>query len=99
MLVVGAFAGMLEPRRRAFLPVAPGHRPRPRQRVVDGGDLVAQDFRIVAVEMNVFLNDGLAVLVQRQAAGVKRAWPADVARLDAERTIAASAVRIDPLAD
>src|ERR1700722_9042962 len=99
VVVVGAFAGMLEPCGLAFAPVDPGHRPWPRQGVVDGGDLVLQGVRIVAVEMDVFLDDGLVVLVQGQAGGFESARPADVARLDAERMVAAVVVRIDPLAD
>src|SRR5580693_6422942 len=58
VLAVGVLAGVLEPGRLALAPIAAGHGPGPRQSVVDGGDLVAQDVRIVAVEMDEFGDDG-----------------------------------------
>ena len=45
------------------------------------------------------LDDGLVVLVQRNAAGVEGARALEVAGLDFEHVVAAVAVRVDPLAD
>src|SRR6267142_425493 len=47
-----------------------GDGPGPRQRIVDHGDLVVQHVRISLVEINPFLDHGLAVRVEGNAAGV-----------------------------
>ncbi len=47
-----------------------GDRPRPRQCVVVHRDLVIDDVFVLLVEKNPLLDDGVAVLVKRQAAPV-----------------------------
>ena len=74
-------------------------RPWPRERVVDGGDLVDQDLGIGLVEMDALLEDAFIVPVKRQAGGVIDAGTSEAAGLDFERVVAAVAVGIDPLAD
>src|SRR5262249_54696290 len=48
--------------------VALGHRPGPRERMVDGGDLVDQRVLLALVEIDALLDDGLAVVMQADAA-------------------------------
>jgi len=52
--------------RAGIAVIAARHRPWPRQRMVDGGDLVVQDVGIALVEIDALLDDGLVVVMQRQ---------------------------------
>ena len=58
-----------------------------------------QDVAIVLVEIDAFLDDRLAVGVERNAARIVGAGVLEAARLDQQRIVAAVAVLIDPLAD
>src|SRR5258705_11721576 len=74
--------------------------PRPRQRIVDHGDLVMQDIRIGLVEIDALLEDRLVVEVQRQAGRVVGAASLErAARLSFEHVEAAVTIEVDPLAD
>src|SRR6266700_2619066 len=75
------------------------HRPRAGERMVDRGDFVAEDVRVRLVEKNPLLDDGLAVLMERNAAGIVAVRPLDVAGLDLEHIEPAVAVLVDPFAD
>src|SRR5262249_49870387 len=64
-LAVAFGAGAFAP-GRAQIRIAPKRlvdAPRPRQRVIEDGDLVMEDVRIVLVEMETLLEDGLIVEV------------------------------------
>src|SRR5215470_5462548 len=80
-------------------PVALENGPGPRQRTVDNGHLVAEEIAIVLVEIDPLPDDGLVVLVQRNAAAVERARSLEIPGLDLERVVASVAVGIDPFAD
>src|SRR5262245_7438324 len=71
----------------------------PRQRVVDDGDLVPEDVAVALVEVDLLLDDSLAVGVERNAGRVVAARVLEEARLDLERVVFAVAVRVLPLAD
>ena len=74
--------------------------PGPRQGVVEHGDLVVQQVRIVLVEMEPLLEGRLIVEVQRQPGRVVGARPLErAARLDFEHVVDAVAVLVDPVAD
>src|SRR5262249_21281750 len=90
MIVFGA--DLLQPDRIGGAVVAACHRPRPRQGMIDGRDLVMQEARIGPVQKDALLDDGLVVLVQRQAAIVERARFLEAARLDDKRVVASVAV-------
>src|SRR3984957_16245593 len=79
--------------------VALGGGPRTRERMIDGGDLVVEDVRIGLVLIDAFLDDGLIVLVQRQAGRIEDPRPLEAARLDLEHVVAAAATFLAPLAD
>src|SRR5215813_10308594 len=79
--------------------VALRHRPWPRQRVVDDGDLVAQDVAVALVEIDALLDHRLVVRVQRQAGCIIGAPALDLPSLDLERIELAVAVVVDPFAD
>src|SRR5262245_35339609 len=98
-IVVVLRATMLDPVWVAGAGVTARHGPGPRQRVVDGRDLIAQDVRVRLVEEDTLLDDGLIVLVQRNAARIEDARPLELARLDLEHVVAAVAILIDPLPD
>src|SRR5690242_11295418 len=51
-----------------------GDRPGPRQPAVENGDLVAESVLVGLVEIDAFLDDGLAVGMERQAARVIDPW-------------------------
>src|SRR5262249_9448302 len=80
-------------------PERPRHRPGPRQRMVDGGDLDAQEVLVGRIEREALLDDALPVLVQRDAAAFEGARPLEAARLDLEHAEAAVRALLEPLAD
>src|SRR5262249_5909210 len=90
---------VLEPDNVAVAAVALVNGSRAREGVVDDGDDVVHDVRVGLVERDRLLDDGLIVLVQRDAAEFDRAWTLEVAGLDLERVEAAVAVGVRPLAD
>ena len=55
------------------------HRPRMRERMVDQRDFVMEDIPVGLVAINPLLDDGLIVLVQRNAGAVQGAQPAEAA--------------------
>src|SRR5579883_2046413 len=79
--------------------IALGHNPRARQGVVENGNLVSYDVRIVSVESIALLHDGLIVCVQRQSAGIEGARTFQVARLHFQYVVVAISRCIDPTAD
>src|SRR4051812_45924461 len=97
VLVVLA-AGIFEPDRRWRAAITAHHHPRPRQSMVDGGDLVAQHARSVGIEEDALLHDRLVVLVQRYVA-VEGAWAAQRPGLRHQRVVAAVTVAVLPMAD
>src|SRR5262245_41260445 len=64
--------------------VALQHLPRPGERIVDDGDLVAQNLAVVLVEIDALLHHRLVVRVQRQAGRIIGAPALDVAGLGLE---------------
>src|SRR5258708_37635112 len=85
--------------RTGFAAIALENRPRMRQCMVDHGDVVEKKVRIVLVEVDAFLDDGLVVVVQRNAACIERPRAPKAARLDFQHVVFAVAVRIDPSPD
>src|SRR5205085_1768554 len=75
------------------------HGPRMRQGMVDRGDVVMQESPILSVEINPLLDDGLIVLVQRNARAVERAGSFEAASFDFEQVVTSVAIGIDPFAD
>src|SRR6185503_6336378 len=98
-LVLVLAANGFEPLRIARAVVAPGHRPRLRQRAVLDCGLVDENVRIGLVEVEPLADNGLAVLVERHAAAVVAARALDGARLDRQEVVTAVAVAVLPLAD
>src|SRR5205807_1483153 len=76
-----------------------GDRPRSRQRMVEHRDFVINDVLVGLIEVNALLDDGLTILVERNAAGIIGAGIFQQASLDFEHVVAAIAVLIDPFAD
>src|SRR5262245_32616634 len=72
---------------------------RPGQRIVEHGDLVPKDVGVVLVEIDTFLDHGLAVAVERDAARVVATGVSKKASLDFEDVVSAAAVVMYPLAD
>src|SRR5215510_16407692 len=97
MIVLRAI--VLEPDDVAVAAIALVDGPWTREGVVDDGDDVVHDVRVGLVERDRLLDDGLIVLVQRDAAEFDRAWTLEVAGLDLERVEAAVAVGVRPFAD
>src|SRR5258708_34758586 len=73
-------------------------RPWTRQRIVDRGDFIVQKTRIGFVEINLFLDEGATVFVERNAAGVVGAGVFETARFDHQHVVPAVAVLVDPFA-
>src|SRR5262249_3324838 len=73
--------------------------PGMRQRMVDHGDFVVDDFRIGLIEVNTLLEDGLIIEVKGKAGGVIDARPLKAARFSLEHVILAVAVLVDPPSD
>src|SRR5205807_1496455 len=84
---------------RLHAPIVLHDRPRSRESMVDRGNLVVQQVRICLIEINLLLDDGLIVLVQRQAGAVEAARALHAACLYLENIVTAVAVCIDPFAD
>src|SRR5215467_2715830 len=80
-------------------PVALENGPGPRQRTVDNGHLVAEEVAIVLVEIDPLPDDGLVVLVQRDAAAVEVARSLEIPGRDLAQVVASLHVGIDPIAD
>src|SRR5260370_30267163 len=70
--------------------------PRPRQGVVEHGDLVMKNVRIGLVEMESFLEGRLIVEVQRQPSMVESARTVETASLDFGHFVTAVAILVDP---
>src|SRR5262245_55813714 len=98
-VVVVLGAAVLDPHSITRAIVAARHRPGPGQRIVVGGDLVTQDVRVGLVEEDALLDDGLIVLVQRDAARIEDARAFEMTGLHLEHVVAAVAILIDPFAD
>src|SRR5690348_5440591 len=92
-------AAVFDPSCLVSAAVAAGHRPRPGERVVDDCDLITQNVRIGRIKVDAFLNDSLVILMQRNAAGIEDARPAQIAGFDFERVVFAVVVVIDPFAN
>src|ERR1700681_2472742 len=98
-MLVGRGAGVLVPFGILRPPIGPGDRPRAGERVVDRGNLVAQDVGSGLVEADALLDDGRIVRVERSAAGIVDAGTFHAAGLDFKRIEAAAAVLVEPSAD
>src|SRR5262249_772545 len=72
---------------------------RPRERVIDDGDLVIELVGIGLVEPDALLDDGVAILVKRDSGDIVAARQLQVPRLDLEHVVFAVAILVDPLAD
>src|SRR5207247_1439951 len=77
-IVLGA--DKFEPGRLALAAILAGDDPGTRECMVDGGDLVHQHVGIGFVERDALLDDGLVVLVERNAGGLVDARALDAAR-------------------
>src|SRR5262249_48517758 len=73
------------------------HRPWPRQRIVDDGDLVVGDVGIGLVDEDLLLDDGLVVAMQRQPARLVSARAAEATRLDLDHALTPAPSAIYPL--
>src|SRR5215468_6260985 len=74
-------------------------RPGTRLRAIVARDLVLQNVRIGAVEIEPFLEDCFIVGVERNAAGLVGVGTLEVARFDFQHVEATVAILVDPLAD
>src|SRR5262249_4550780 len=79
--------------------VAPDHRPRARQGVIEGRELITKDIRISLVQKDALLRYRLVVFVQGNATRIENAGPLQGAGLDFEHVVAAIPILIDPPAD
>jgi len=66
-------------------PVILCHRPRPRERIVNRGQLIMQGVRVGLVQIEPFSDDGLVVVGHRHAGQVPLVRAPDVAGFDFER--------------
>src|SRR5215468_7596460 len=98
VLVVGG-TYVLTPSVVALASIAAGHRPGPRERAVDDGDLVAQHVRVGLVEADALLDDGALVWMKRRAAGIVDMRIFQTTGLGFQRVVTAVAVLVDPFAD
>src|SRR5215813_10020831 len=98
-LVLVLAADGLEPIRIAVAMIGTAHRPWSGQGIVVDRDVVAQDVRIGLVEVDALVDYGLAVLVERHAAGIITARALDGAGLDQQQVISAVTVFVLPVAD
>ena len=98
-LLVAFLADIFGPERLRAAVVGPMHRPRPGERVVDHRDVVVHEVTVGLVEVDALLDDGLVVLVERDARAVigARAAAGRGSRPPARRT--AVAVFVEPAAD
>src|SRR6516225_11473799 len=80
-------------------PVVLHHRPWTGQCMVGHGDFVMQEVSIGLVEVDALLDDGLIVLVQRDAAAVEDTRSLQVAGFGFEHVIAAVPILVDPPSD
>src|SRR5262245_46769153 len=71
----------------------------PRERIIDHGHLVVELVGIGLVEIDALLDDGVPVLVERNAGDVVAARQLQVPGLDLEHVVFAVAVLVDPFAD
>src|SRR3979490_318878 len=71
----------------------------PCQRIIDDGHVNPERVRIVLVEIEALLDDGLFICVEWYARNIVTAWVLEEARLDFEHVVFAVAVLIDPFAD
>ncbi len=85
--------------RTGFAAIALEHRPWMRQGMVDHGYVVEKKVGIVLVDVDAFLDDGLVVVVQRNAACIERPRAPKATCLDFQHVVFAVAVGIDPSPD
>jgi hypothetical protein len=64
--------------------------------MVDRGDFIVQKVGIGFVEKDPFLDDRLAVLVERNTAGIVGTRIFETARLDHQHVVPAVAILVDP---
>src|SRR5882672_5511198 len=67
-VIVVLAALILSPKDVALAPERLQHRPRPGQRVVDGGDLIMKQVLVLLVERDAFAHNRLVVAMKRNAA-------------------------------
>src|SRR5258708_12227178 len=97
MIVFGAV--VLQPDRTGVAAISLRDCPRPRQGVVDDGDLVVERIRIALVEKKALLHHRLVVGVKRHARALVGSRTLEAASLDLQYVEPAVAVRIAPSAD
>src|SRR5438105_14606636 len=83
-MIVALAANFFDPHGlRIWLPaIGLENRPRPRQCIVDHGDLVDEGVGVVPGEVNLLFDDGLIVVMQRNSTGVECARAREAAGLD-----------------
>jgi hypothetical protein len=67
--------------------------------MVDDGNFVMQDVAVGLVEVDSLLDDGLIILVQRDAGLIEGALAPEISGLDDERIEFSVAILVDPSAD
>src|SRR5262249_58253364 len=67
--------------------------------MIKDGHLIVQDVAVRLVEVNALLDDGLIVLMQRNAGLIESALTSEMPRLDHERIEFSVAILVDPSAD
>jgi hypothetical protein len=72
-LLIVLLANIFRPEGLAFAMVFVLHRPGAGQGVIDHRDIVMKDIRVGLVEINLLLDDGLIVRMERRAAAVEGA--------------------------
>src|SRR5258708_31438485 len=77
--------------------IIPGHGPRTGQGVIDRRNLVVQDVRVILVQIDALLEDGLVVGVAGNAGLVEEARALEVAGHDLLHVGYTLAVLVDPL--
>ena len=91
---------LLEPDGALLAAVGLDRRPWTGERMIDRRDLVVNNISIGLVGVDSLPDDGLIILMERNARGaVESARAFHIAGLDFERVEAAGSSRVEPLAD
>ena len=84
--IIALAAIIFGPDRLVLTTVVLRHSPRAGQRMIYGSDLVVKDVGIYFVEINPLIDDGLIVLMHRNAGVVEDPRPPKVAGFDFEQS-------------
>src|SRR5215467_665194 len=94
------FAVVLKPDRVvALAAIILDHRPGMRQRVIIARDLVMENVRIGAVQIEPLLEDSFIIGVERNATGLVSVGTLEVASFDFQHIEATVTILVDPFAD